>query len=816
MSMLPVSNISLTQISWALLNAAPDNTTLSSMHSIVSGQPSNEGPMAMSYFLGYDYTSIASVTINGVAITGRQTSFDTHVSIDATGNTYAFGSYTSVNIAPIANLNGSPSSFKLPVASGQCPYIVGWNASGQCQLAGALTTASFTPYSITTTSDNRIHVVGVYNSATPLVINNLDDGSQSAVTLPASASNVTGYIVFSASGVALMAADIFAGGSTPWSIRASGDSVYITGQYTSGAIVKNLSGSTSSITISGTQGNDPFLLKFNSSGVCTDGTNLFSGGATDIGRVLEVDVLGNVYVAGQLSSGATNIKNLVTGTSSAFQLGGSSQTDAFLTRHDSNGLCTGCANIVAGAANDMSLSLAHDGSNLYVGGFYQSGSVVAIKSLPNNIASRFNLPITPGVGVSFVAKINSFGNIVGGAQILNTNAANQCTAIGASSNEGYVFGNYSTSNSTIVRNLNNTDSIYTLPSTNNISTAYGIRYNSNGACTGASHIVYGTGQTRVTAAKVQGNKLFVVGNYVSSSNVIVRDFTNSITSKVLQSASQAQPFLLTYPIPYVAVASSPISITSGTLNLWYDASDTSSLTLSGSSVLQWRDKSGSENHAVVVAGMNAPVLTSNVIGTNKPGVVFDAVNKTIMSLSSPMTPTTFFMVGKTTSMHNNNSMVFGAEMIDYGIQTSGQTGWSGGYFIKFQHSTTQAYIGQGRMDTQTLYEKLVNNPINNDTLYTLRQFRSTNSMGLHVNGGAPQTLINLTANWKSAKTTYFGGVWDNLNITPSHIGPVGEVLVYDQPLNDSDMRKVEGYLAWKWNLVGSLPSTHPYKSAAPI
>jgi hypothetical protein len=46
-------------------------------------------------------------------------------------------------------------------------------------------------------------------------------------------------------------------------------------------------------------------------------------------------------------------------------------------------------------------------------------------------------------------------------------------------------------------------------------------------------------------------------------------------------------------------------------------------------------------------------------------------------------------------------------------------------------------------------------------------------------------------------------------------GYLYEVLVYSQALSVSDRQKIEGYLAWKWGLQGSLPANHPYKSAPP-
>jgi hypothetical protein len=35
-------------------------------------------------------------------------------------------------------------------------------------------------------------------------------------------------------------------------------------------------------------------------------------------------------------------------------------------------------------------------------------------------------------------------------------------------------------------------------------------------------------------------------------------------------------------------------------------------------------------------------------------------------------------------------------------------------------------------------------------------------------------------------------------------------------LSDADRQKMEGYLAWKWNLQAKLPADHPYKQAAPV
>jgi hypothetical protein len=42
-----------------------------------------------------------------------------------------------------------------------------------------------------------------------------------------------------------------------------------------------------------------------------------------------------------------------------------------------------------------------------------------------------------------------------------------------------------------------------------------------------------------------------------------------------------------------------------------------------------------------------------------------------------------------------------------------------------------------------------------------------------------------------------------------------EVLVFGSVLSASDKEKLEGYLAWKWNMQSKLPSNHPYKNERP-
>jgi hypothetical protein len=56
------------------------------------------------------------------------------------------------------------------------------------------------------------------------------------------------------------------------------------------------------------------------------------------------------------------------------------------------------------------------------------------------------------------------------------------------------------------------------------------------------------------------------------------------------------------------------------------------------------------------------------------------------------------------------------------------------------------------------------------------------------------------------------------NITDNAVfldGDIGEIVIFNSVLSTADREKMEGYLAWKWGLEGSLPMGHTYESAPP-
>ena len=55
----------------------------------------------------------------------------------------------------------------------------------------------------------------------------------------------------------------------------------------------------------------------------------------------------------------------------------------------------------------------------------------------------------------------------------------------------------------------------------------------------------------------------------------------------------------------------------------------------------------------------------------------------------------------------------------------------------------------------------------------------------------------------------------NANTGPASSGTICESICYTGALSSNDRQRVEGYLAWKWGLGGSLPFFHPYRTLKP-
>jgi hypothetical protein len=242
--------------------------------------------------------------------------------------------------------------------------------------------------------------------------------------------------------------------------------------------------------------------------------------------------------------------------------------------------------------------------------------------------------------------------------------------------------------------------------------------------------------------------------------------------------------------------------------LWLDATDTtsSSLNLSGTSVLNWYDKSGNNNTAT--AGSVKPILNSSAIN-GRPAISFTSTQVTATSsyftgsFSSTFTGSFLqaFVVGTMSSTSAPNGRLFSLARPGVADVANGTTTFpfcrNNGQNVMIGRNSSFLSINIPAYDTPFIGQSSQQN----GTQFIGLNGTLTPSSGATANSGSFNiSTYGVGTNADSADTFGF------------HTGFIGEVIYYTAQLTTAQIQQVEGYLAWKWGLTTTIPSNHPYVS----
>lgn len=254
------------------------------------------------------------------------------------------------------------------------------------------------------------------------------------------------------------------------------------------------------------------------------------------------------------------------------------------------------------------------------------------------------------------------------------------------------------------------------------------------------------------------------------------------------------PFYLQRALP-----STPIftpTVVSG-LQMWLDSVDTSALTLSGSNVTQWTDKSGNNRHGVPPAVSNRPTY-------NGDGVLFSAGGVQYLPLSN--------VSGMLTNV------AFNIFVVERNEGTYPQASGTGVLLGSETPGDNQALIVGYTTTTQlrfTLWGAANDFDLNDIPASTTPRLWSFNLpqtsnrnmnlfgtlVGTHTNSTKLSGMPNLSVGRAAGANYYRGRIY--------------EILIFRNGMTLSQIQQVEGYLAWKWGLQTRLPTTHPYYKFRP-
>ena len=247
--------------------------------------------------------------------------------------------------------------------------------------------------------------------------------------------------------------------------------------------------------------------------------------------------------------------------------------------------------------------------------------------------------------------------------------------------------------------------------------------------------------------------------------------------------------------------------------LWLDAADSTTITLSGSNVSQWNDKSGNARHFLQGTAGNRPSFGTYL---SYPSILFTGTASQFLSNNYIQTGNggrhtylVFADVSTTANIYGNPVMFF---MADGNASQGGD--WRAAFDGANQYLSIDVSAGAKTMRTSP-------------NVTSMRTQRTLGLWGMAT--GAKVSNSYVYGNGTQFTTQVLAFSQDpNINITnspPTRIGGgqtgyatfvLYELLYYNTELSTSERQKVEGYLAWKWGLVGNLPATHPYKNSRPL
>jgi len=219
---------------------------------------------------------------------------------------------------------------------------------------------------------------------------------------------------------------------------------------------------------------------------------------------------------------------------------------------------------------------------------------------------------------------------------------------------------------------------------------------------------------------------------------------------------------------------------------WLDASDTSTLTLSGSSVTTWADKSPQGMNATQTTANNQPTTTTV---NGKTAVLFDGVNDLMTFPGVNRTDETYIFAAAQTPHQTGDRSFLSDQNNGNGVGTVPSAvkliDVSFGGFTEGVERLRISYSATSTTPTGPL---------------VLSAVRSSAGLFVYVDGTQRSSYVNGATYATAPKATTIKAVGGYASGTFNLSGWIGEVLCYDRALSASDRSKIEKYLGKKWGI----------------
>ena len=239
--------------------------------------------------------------------------------------------------------------------------------------------------------------------------------------------------------------------------------------------------------------------------------------------------------------------------------------------------------------------------------------------------------------------------------------------------------------------------------------------------------------------------------------------------------------------------------------LWFDAADQTTFNYSsGSNISEWRDKSSNAYSVIQPTALRQPSLSSGA-QNRLAGIQFSQA--TYLYQTSTSMPN--FTTGGSTSVlmaarnaSNNDSW----NIINTIWFTSTGSGATTRYHFSFNRDVTD---GTTLFANGVLVGQVTSNAVAPSANAILGFTASATSQTIHTNGSTDSYAGTTLPNATGSSAFVFN---DPRNNAASANTMIFEMVGYNTQITTAERQILEGYLAWKWGLVGNLPNGHPYKT----
>lgn len=235
--------------------------------------------------------------------------------------------------------------------------------------------------------------------------------------------------------------------------------------------------------------------------------------------------------------------------------------------------------------------------------------------------------------------------------------------------------------------------------------------------------------------------------------------------------------------------------------LWLDAADASTITLNGSTVSQWNDKSGNARNFSQATAAHQPVYVTTAL--NSKNVVnfvsVDSLTRSAIPFNDLGNNSLYVVANRTGKPSQYNVIIILARaqfrirnmLANYGTVNVGKWG---------AYTDTEIPSPSGSINASYSINLIVAD-------------QATNAYLFYQNGTyqGSNGVVNVNATPFTDGACWIGNDQYNSSLE----GNIAEVVFCNEKNSDLTRQRIEGYLAHKWGLTANLPSDHPYKSTPP-